>query len=540
MEDKAFDNFFAELERMYKMDNEEVADTKEAEATPIVTKTISPVYDFTVGTDDKNEKITCDIISAPHVLVCGENTSKIIKNIVLELVKKDDFKLCLFGNTDFYGCFKNLPHLMHEVSFDDKRIEGALKYLLNEMENRFELFEATYTRNIREYTKKTSNDLPYIFVVIDDFDKLKLYNNNIIKYLTFLVQKSRAAGIHVIIGATNVTGSSLDGYIFNNVPTRIASKVKDKNASISAVFCSGAEKLEENKLMYFGTAYSFPKALNNPYFIDENEALNCIKGNFKKDENLDNFVSEYVKTIKEPSDILILSAKNVANKLDTFYATTFQKEMKIGYNKARLVLAKLERDGFICRDGLRSPYKIVKKLSYGQIKCNLLKSYRIRLAEVNKIDFKATMCDFEGECAGFCPACDEEILYLEKELKKKEKRGEQINLHGLIKLAFRNGEKVHPYGFDNDRILMGKIVDRKKDTDDDIITNDIEKAIEKLIISPDKNESNQKKLKITPVLGTIAAGPNKKSIKRTRDLLNKLKNNIEVTNDTNPTEDDDK
>ncbi len=81
----------------------------------------------------------------------------------------------------------------------------------------------------------------------------------------------------------------------------------------------------------------------------------------------------------------------------------------------------------------------------GKERCQQLKFYRNRIAIVNELDFKAKECDFQGECPGFCPACDEEILLLEKELKKKEQKGEKIKLYGLIKVAFKNGDKVYDY-----------------------------------------------------------------------------------------------
>lgn len=80
----------------------------------------------------------------------------------------------------------------------------------------------------------------------------------------------------------------------------------------------------------------------------------------------------------------------------------------------------------------------------GKEVCKRLKAYRIDLAKANGIDFKPKECNFEGKCPGYCPACDEEIRYLENELRKKAENGETIKLEWLIKLAF---EKVG--GVDN-------------------------------------------------------------------------------------------
>lgn len=366
MDDKSLFDFLTALEDIYEKDTKESDDDtkelkKDKDVSIVVEKKANSVFDFTVGTNENGEELKCNILSAPHILICGENTDKLIKNLVLEITKKDNFKLALFGDTEKYACFKSLPQLMHEITFDDKKIEGVLKYLYLEMENRFQLLEDAYTRNIQEYNRKTSNVLPYIFVIIDGYEKLELYNNKIIKYLLFLAQKARASGIHLIIGAQNLCATSLAGYVFNNVPTRIVSKVKDKNTSLAAIFHNGAQNLENDKLMYFGIGYTFPKTLNNPKMIDENDALKNVSGEFVKDENVESFVSEHIKTIKEPSEDLIRIAKEHIDKLDTFFATTFQKEMKIGYKKACLILSTLVRDGYIHRESPRLPYKKIKE-----------------------------------------------------------------------------------------------------------------------------------------------------------------------------------
>ena len=68
----------------------------------------------------------------------------------------------------------------------------------------------------------------------------------------------------------------------------------------------------------------------------------------------------------------------------------------------------------------------------GREKCELLNSIRQKIAEKNDIEFVVYDCTFEGECTGTCPKCESEIKYLEKELEKKQARGEKINLIGIF------------------------------------------------------------------------------------------------------------
>ena len=128
----------------------------------------------------------------------------------------------------------------------------------------------------------------------------------------------------------------------------------------------------------------------------------------------------------------------------------------------------------------------------GKEKCAQLKKYRNKVAEANGIDFTAKECDFQGECPGFCPACDEEILFLEKELRKRERQGFDIKLQGLINIAFKNGDTVHEYtpAPHSDRGMLGRIVCRdpeKKKIDDDMR---FEEAIKKMINFTSDNDNN--------------------------------------------------
>ena len=129
----------------------------------------------------------------------------------------------------------------------------------------------------------------------------------------------------------------------------------------------------------------------------------------------------------------------------------------------------------------------------GKDRCKQLKRYRNKLAQVNNIDFVSKECNFEGECPGFCPACDEEILFLEEELKKKERRGERINFKGLIKLSFKNGDKTYAYTSPNNNIMMGKFVDRNPGDSKSHDTTSINLKLEKLIAhSSDNTNKNEK------------------------------------------------
>ncbi|MBR2025016.1 MAG: hypothetical protein IKA02_04345 [Clostridia bacterium] len=108
-------------------------------------------------------------------------------------------------------------------------------------------------------------------------------------------------------------------------------------------------------------------------------------------------------------------------------------------------------------------------------RCEQLKRYRNKIAMLNGIDFKSKECDSQGYCPGYCPACDEEILFLEKELAKKVLRGEEVLYQGLIKIAFDSGTKIYKFNPSDYKRLTKQSGDKTEE--------EIEKEIDKIIKS---------------------------------------------------------
>lgn len=98
----------------------------------------------------------------------------------------------------------------------------------------------------------------------------------------------------------------------------------------------------------------------------------------------------------------------------------------VGRKSVEEVLEKLKELGFQSEgesDNSKQP---------GREKCNKLREIRKLIAEVNNIEYKPAECDHTGPCAGTCPVCDEEIQYLDEQLQKKKRAGEEINIGGLV------------------------------------------------------------------------------------------------------------
>ena len=71
----------------------------------------------------------------------------------------------------------------------------------------------------------------------------------------------------------------------------------------------------------------------------------------------------------------------------------------------------------------------------GKNKCKILKEIRQNIADANEIPFVTAECKYQGNCKGTCPKCEEEVAYLENELKKRQQAGKKIAVAGLATTA---------------------------------------------------------------------------------------------------------
>ena len=116
--------------------------------------------------------------------------------------------------------------------------------LIDEMENRYNLFETQNARNIENYNKKASSKLPYIVLIFDEFADFMLANKKVFEPLiTKLTQKARAAGIHLILTTQRPSTDVITGTIKANVPSRIAFTVANRFDSSTILGTKGAEQL---------------------------------------------------------------------------------------------------------------------------------------------------------------------------------------------------------------------------------------------------------------------------------------------------------
>ncbi len=224
-----------------------------------------------LGKDSEGRPLVGDLADMPHLLIAGTTgtgKSVCLNAIILSILmtrRPDEVKMIMLDpkggvEMEVYG---KIPHLMHPIVTDMKKSEAILAWAVDKMEERYDLLRRARVRNIAGYNElkadelirrvKPENDeerkqiplhMPYIVIVIDEMADLMLQMKREVEgHIIRLAQKSRAAGIHLVVATQKPTVDVITGLIKSNLPSRICFKVTNKTDSRVVLDAMGADKL---------------------------------------------------------------------------------------------------------------------------------------------------------------------------------------------------------------------------------------------------------------------------------------------------------
>lgn len=204
------------------------------------------------------------ISEMPHALIAGctrSGKSVCINTILMSLIYRahpDDVKLILIDPKKVeFTKYQGLPHLATPVITDPKLAIATMRWLVDEMEDRYDFFSSIGVTNYQEYLEMQGNSIdtkhiPYLVLVIDEFaDLMQTGGSDVETIVARLTAKARAAGIHLIVATQRPSVDVISGTIKSNLPTRIAFKVQKALDSTIILDKTGAEKLLGNGDMLY-------------------------------------------------------------------------------------------------------------------------------------------------------------------------------------------------------------------------------------------------------------------------------------------------
>ena len=332
-----------------------------------------------LGKEVTGKPIVADLTKMPHLLIAGSTGSGktvCINAIIASLLFRETPKNLRFIMVDpkivEMKIYNDLPHMLIPVVTDPKRVPGALKWLIGEMERRYQLFARYGARNIATFNEKiakmppsevSKNDaehLPYIVCIIDELaDLMMVAPGDIETCIARLAQLARAAGIHLIIATQRPSVNVITGIIKANLPSRIAFKVASKVDSRTILDMGGADSLIGKGDMLFIPPGASQLIRAQGAWVSDDEITQLVE--FLKCNGAPEFAEDIQQRIEAETDdedsntftsvsdedALLPQALEILKTADRVSTSLLQRRLKIGYNRAARMMDELERRGLV-------------------------------------------------------------------------------------------------------------------------------------------------------------------------------------------------
>ena len=328
-----------------------------------------------LGLDISGQPAVTDLKKMPHGLIAGatgSGKSVCINTILVSLLYKaspHEVKLMLIDPKMVeLAPYNDIPHLVSPVITDAKAATAALKWAVEEMERRYELFVHSGTREITRYNQlvKDHNQgehLPYLVIIIDELaDLMMVAPNDVEEAIARIAQKARACGIHLIVATQRPSVDVITGLIKANIPTRIAFSVSSQVDSRTILDVSGAEKLLGKGDMLFLENGSSKSVRLQGSFVSDEEIERVVK--HVKQQSKPNYLfhqDELVKkaTIQSEEDELFLEACEFVVNQGGASSSLLQRRFRIGYNRAARLIDMMQEQGIISENKGSKPRDIL-------------------------------------------------------------------------------------------------------------------------------------------------------------------------------------
>ncbi len=379
-----------------------------------------------LGKEVSGRPLIADLASMPHLLVAGATGSgktvcinSIIASLLYHSSPEDVRFIMVDPKIVEMQVYNDLPHMLIPVVTEPKRVPGALKWLISEMERRYQVFAKVGVRNIAGFNDKQKakleeekeraaklalegakppedplgmenipeaqapaievprdadieipDNFPYIVCFIDELaDLMMVAQKDVETSIARLAQLARAAGIHLIIATQRPSVNVITGIIKANLPCRIAFKVSSKVDSRTILDEMGAEQLIGRGDMLFNPPGSGKLIRSQGCFVSDDEINKIVE--FLKQNGPPQYAKEVeqqmksgddMESLQEDVDELFPNAIEVLRSSRRASTSILQRRLKIGYNRAARIMELMEARGIVGPENGPQPREILVDL----------------------------------------------------------------------------------------------------------------------------------------------------------------------------------
>lgn len=348
--------------------------------TPKVAKFKLPLF---LGKDVEGRPLAYDLATMPHLLIAGSTgtgKSVCLNTIIVSLLltrRPDECRMILIDPKKVeLTQFAQIPHLMTPVVKDDKKADAILAWAVDKMEERYEWLHRARVRNIAGYNelpyeeiirrmnpdseeerRNIPRKMPYIVIVIDEVGDLMMKMKKEIEgNIILLAQKSRAAGIHLILATQKPTVDVVTGLIKSNMPARICFRVTNRSDSAVVLDEKGGERLLGKGDLLFLQTGALTRAqgalVEDPEIERVVDAIATDTPNYdsellnlKTRDQMENGVATGDKL--RDRDPIYEQAVEIVIREQRGSTSLLQRALGIGYGKASRLIDFMAEDGIV-------------------------------------------------------------------------------------------------------------------------------------------------------------------------------------------------
>ncbi|HAV20620.1 MAG TPA: hypothetical protein DCX02_01715 [Firmicutes bacterium] len=336
-----------------------------------------------LGMDIAGQPVVADLTGMLHMLVAGatgSGKSVCLNTIIASLLFKatpDEVKLLMIDPKRVeLSVYDGIPHLLAPVVTDTKEAGGYLRWVAEEMDNRYKLLEETGVRHIDRYNSlcmsgklpdEDATPLPYIVVIIDELGDLMLVAQkdveDVVSQLAFM---ARAAGIHLVVATQRPSTDVVTGIIKMNIPSRIAFAVPSQVDSRVILDMGGAERLlGRGDMLFYPVGAPKPVRVQGA-FISDSEIESIV--DFVRAQAQPTYVAESImreatdgESIGE-EDELFEEAVRLILETQEASISKLQRRFRIGYTRAARIIDSMEALGIVGPYEGSKPRKVLMSL----------------------------------------------------------------------------------------------------------------------------------------------------------------------------------
>lgn len=347
-----------------------------------------------LGKAVNGDYVMSDLTKMPHCIIAGatgSGKSVCINTIVMSILlnaRPDEIKLIMVDPKKVeLTPYARLPHMLAPVITEPHGACAALRWMVKEMEKRYEILKQVGVRNIEAFNTRVINKeleeklnidvpekMPYVVAIIDELaDLMMVASSDIETPIARIAQMARAVGLHLILATQRPSREVITGLIKANFPTRVSFKVASRVNSQIILDETGAESLLGNGDMLFLPPGTSHLVRAQGAFIRDEDINSVVK--FICDQAPPNYViesfdnlgtisldSEKEGSSAEPTDPLYEQALETILSTGNASTTFLQRKLKIGYARAASLIDQLEMRGVVGPTEGAKPRKILAAL----------------------------------------------------------------------------------------------------------------------------------------------------------------------------------